>query len=294
MDARISTSCHAEGCSTWSGAFHLMLEDILRDGEDMAVSLPYPALRKHYLHLSHHLDSITEPRLVFINGGEDSNLLIAPACEENGGYEDGEESGPEVNEEGDDDETDDTLQGGAQKSPCLRDEHDGDPTFSTKTNTVIGFRTWSNAIFGDPLIATVFSNGPSPAFLDGYSHQNTCPSPSTYCQTPTTSAEICLLLYQAYHATVAIVKEFYHPQKDSTIRELAARKKLNEVLLKLRDVEERNVDGERPEPVHRRPSGDMSPAKKLKILEKGREQKERIMEREGVGSSRRQAVEVAE
>lgn len=301
MIKRPSTPANAtEGCTTWSEAFHLMLEDILRDAEDMAVSVPYPVLRKHFLRLHHHLDEVTVPRLVFTDGAEDSNVLVASDEEE--GLEDKahDESEDEENEKEDEDESDGTLHDGPARNPCWRQNQynkGSTSTITSKPQTVLGFRSWSNAIFGDPLIATIFSNKPSPSFLNGYRHNNPSASPFTSSQTSSheaTSAEIRLLLYQAYHATVTIVNEFYHPKKDSTTRELAARRKLNGILLRLNEVEERDVDGQRPEPVHRRPSGEMSPAKKLKSVEKERELRERKREKEGVGSSKRRGVEVAE
>jgi hypothetical protein len=289
----------AEGCTTWSEAFNLMLEDILRDAEDMAISIPYPVLRKHCLYLSHRLDEVTEPRLVFIDGVEDTNVLITSAEEEDGQYEAKDESEDEESVEENEDESDDSVQDGPRRSPCLRKKrHNKNPTATTSTPQIVfGFRNWSNAIFGDPLIAKVFSNNPPSSFLDRSCHRGSSTSPFASSKTSvhkTTSAEIRLLLYQAYHATVAVVHEFYHPKSDSTTRELAARRKLNDILLRLKQVEERDIDGQRLRPTHRRPSGDMSPAKKLKSVEKERDQRERRRERDEVGSSRRWEVEVVE
>lgn len=258
-----------EGCRTWSETFHLMLEDILRDAEDMAITVPYPAIRKHFLRLSYVLDEITEPRLVFIDGTEDSNVLVA--LEEEDESEDEDEDGSEEEDsesDSSDESTDDKNKDGRRKSPPTETIRGGQGAPSPKHAikkpiTITGLRDWSNAIFGDPLIAPVFSNNPSRDFLTGYHSTDTTAS---YLPTPPhirthediTPAEIRILLYQAYHATVAIVTEFYRPRIDSTTRELAARRRLNEILKRLGEVDD--PKGSR----HRRPSGEMSPAKKLK------------------------------
>ena len=64
------------GSKTWAEAFNVMLEGILRDGEDMAVLLPYEVVRSHYQRLSWRLDAVTLPRLVILDGGSETNLMI--------------------------------------------------------------------------------------------------------------------------------------------------------------------------------------------------------------------------
>ncbi|THV52598.1 hypothetical protein BGAL_0074g00090 [Botrytis galanthina] len=63
------------GSSTWSEAFNTLLESILRDGEDMAVLLPYDVVRSHYQRLSWRMDAVKLPRLVLLDLGE-RNVMI--------------------------------------------------------------------------------------------------------------------------------------------------------------------------------------------------------------------------
>jgi hypothetical protein len=64
------------GSKTWSEAFNALLEGILRDGEDMAVLLPYEVVRSHYQRLSWRLDAVTLPRLVMLDAGSETNVMI--------------------------------------------------------------------------------------------------------------------------------------------------------------------------------------------------------------------------
>ncbi|KAK3384765.1 hypothetical protein B0H63DRAFT_394338 [Podospora didyma] len=215
------------GTGTWTMAFHSMLEGILRDGEDMAVTIAYSAIRRHFHRLSYFLDAITVPRLVVVDGAEEANTLVTDRSEENS------ESGV-----------------GEDQAPSYE---------------VSGIRDWSSCIFGDPLFATVFSSQPSEGFLEGFNGSKieegaSRPgiSLSRDLIQDVESAEVRLLLYQAYHATVSIVKEFYRPRVDSSKRELEARRRLNEVLARLADVQDD------PKKRHQRPSGEMSPAKRIK------------------------------
>jgi hypothetical protein len=159
--------------------------------------------------------------------------------------------------------------------------------------TVTGLRDWSNSIFGDPLMSFVFNQDPSPEFLRGFSRHSPPPS---FHRDPTTSriatyrtlfsspppdikpavtasdegeeqedliedrdnAPVRLLLYECYHAAVAVVQQFYRPGHDSTRREMAARRRLATVLNKLAEVDE--TTGKRA----RRPSEDSWPVKKAR------------------------------
>ena len=142
-----------------------------------------------------------------------------------------------------------------------------------------GLRDWSSCVFGDPLLATVFSDPllqdqqkqPSAAFLQGFNDGTPGDSPSSPARRlpfplnrdiiqDMDTAWIRLLLYQVYHAVARIVREFYRPRPDSSVRELEARRSLNEVLAKLAEVPD---DAKRR---HQRPSGEMSPAKRSKGL----------------------------
>lgn len=156
-----------------------------------------------------------------------------------------------------------------------------DTRYHSPNIRVTGLRDGSNCIFGDPLLATVFSRDrPSREFLRGFSGRPFSLRPRRMDHDPTDEdssynfamrinrdvygdtieapeeAHIRLLLHQCYHAAVAVVKEFYRPHNDSTSRELAARKRLNIVLARLAEI------GDDPKRGHVRPSGETSLAKK--------------------------------
>ncbi|KAL2179439.1 uncharacterized protein P884DRAFT_297808 [Thermothelomyces heterothallicus CBS 202.75] len=228
------------GAGTWSVAFHSMLEGVLRDGEDMAVVIPYPTIRKHFRRLGYLLDEITIPRLVVVEGAGEANVLVA---------EEGEWKG---------------------------DERDGAPE-EKGILKLTGLRDWSSAIFGDPLLATIFSDPvgnrqpPSSAFLEGFNAEDLdhnsghdpgarrLPYPLDLDHTiiqGVDTAWIRILFYKVYHAVTRIVREFYRPRPDSSARELEARRQLNGVLAKLAEV---SGDAKKRHP---RPTGEMSPAKR--------------------------------
>ncbi|KAK4452058.1 hypothetical protein QBC34DRAFT_294188 [Podospora aff. communis PSN243] len=207
------------GTKSWSLAFQAMLEGILRDGEDMAVGVPYVAARKQFSRLGYVLDGVKTARLVVVDGAAEDNVLV---------------------------------QNGA----------------------VTGLSDWSNCLFGDPLFATVFSEGPSDGFMEGFNDSSatmTNTDMGTF-QLATSdavveevgTAKVRVLLYGMYHALVTIVKEFYRPRVDSGAREMEGRKRLNEVMGMLASIDVVERDVEVPKRIHRRGSGEMSPAKRLK------------------------------
>jgi hypothetical protein len=70
------------GSKTWAEAFNVLLEGILRDGEDMALLLPYEVVRSHYERLSWRLDAVTLPRLVVLDAGSETNVMIERKSED--------------------------------------------------------------------------------------------------------------------------------------------------------------------------------------------------------------------
>lgn len=212
----------------------------MRDGEDMAVVMAYPTIRRHFRRLGYLLDEVTVGRLVVVRAGGRGNVLVdGGGGGEGGGRGEGKGKGLEAGEETE-------FEGNAETNdePPLQSD--------TQILTLTGLRDWSSAIFGDPLLATVFSDPhqlpPSPSFLDGFNNSfspdsnppnNTTNLPyplnPTIIQSPAT-AHIRLLLYQVYHAVARIVSEFYRPRQQSSTRELEARRKLNEVLARLAEV----------------------------------------------------------
>jgi hypothetical protein len=65
-----------KGPKTWSEAFNLILEGILRDGEDMAVLLPYEVVRAHHQRFAWRLDAVKIPRLVVLDAGTETNVMV--------------------------------------------------------------------------------------------------------------------------------------------------------------------------------------------------------------------------
>ncbi|KAH8887098.1 hypothetical protein GQ53DRAFT_727114 [Thozetella sp. PMI_491] len=232
------------GANTWSVAFHSMLESILRDGEDMAVMLPYPTIRKHFRNLEHLLDYVETPRLVAMDGCQDSNGTTNRLQNPPG-------TGKETQGESCDEKaTKDKATGGGSRGRI----------------SVTGLQDWSKCFFGDPLLASVFDSEPSHAFLQGFSGLvgNAGLSELGLESKLIDDGEHALsrvLLYRMYHAIVCIVSEFYRPRSESSERELTARRRLNGLLLRLGELDASVVDTKRR---HRRPTSDMSPAKKPK------------------------------
>jgi len=66
----------SSGHTTWGEAFRSLLESVLRDSEDMLVSLPYEIIRYHAGKHKRHLDEIKEPRLVALDAGTPQSVLL--------------------------------------------------------------------------------------------------------------------------------------------------------------------------------------------------------------------------
>jgi hypothetical protein len=65
-----------KGYKTWRDAFFSFLESILRDGEDMLVTIPYNEIRLCIARHAQYLDEVTQPCLVALNVCEPQNVLI--------------------------------------------------------------------------------------------------------------------------------------------------------------------------------------------------------------------------
>lgn len=186
-DTNTSSSPEMRGSSSWSEAFGLLLEGILRDGEDMSVLVPYQSLRNHYRRLSWHLDAVTSPRLLMLDAGREINVMIERSTEEGG-------------------------------------------TVPRDGYRLVGLRSWSQGVFGDPLLCDCFEN-PSEAFLEGWR------GGTTDIIEDLENADIRLLIYCCFRAVVIIVTEYYRPQGDSSRRELEGRRLLTSALAALEKIE---------------------------------------------------------
>jgi hypothetical protein len=262
-------------------AFNSLLEGVLRDCEDMAVMIAYSSIRRHFSRLGYLLDTVHTPRLVVLDAADDSNVLVLPSpnrgssvrqddskCQshsDKSDYEATERAWPTASGVPSDSndkafQAGDTEGGGKGGEGALRHNLFG---FS-----VVGLRDWGNSVFGDPLMAKVFSEGPTAELLrgfDGTDRENgrRLIGHGVDDAVRDGCASVRLLFYEVYHLTACIVKEFYRPKSEGRIRELAARKKLNEVLAKLEEIEDDPKRG------LRWPTGEMSAAKKQKTDQDG-------------------------
>ncbi|KAL4729602.1 hypothetical protein ACLX1H_004022 [Fusarium chlamydosporum] len=271
----------SKGAESWRVAFHSLMESVLRDGEDLTIMLNYKSVRHQFARFAHLLDAVVTPRLVIMDAGEDSNSLVHRSCEI------GKTSCAPAGE----------MKGGlpsklvrevSRKSELVRTRRpDYRIVIQNATNEnedlsileesvgkdieLTGLRQWSNCIFGDPLIASIFSKTPSPSenFWRGFDK----PLPGQNTESPSIiedreNAHIRILLYECYHALVALVGEYYRPQNDSSKKELAARKQLASVLAQLEELD--GMGRQR----RRRPSGEMSPAKRPRSGQESEEDSE--------------------
>ncbi|KAI6355091.1 hypothetical protein MCOR25_008342 [Pyricularia grisea] len=197
--------------NTWSSAFQSMMEGVLRDAEDMVIHIPYAAIRAQMRRLCLYLNVVTTPKLVLVDAGEPTNLLVRTRG----------------------------LSSDDRAHVCASTSVSGQGTFgnqgSGKQFGVEGLADWSNAYFGDPLFTKAFSRQPSRSFLDGfYGGMESADDECLRYHQDTSGVRI--LLYSCYHLTVSIVQEYYRPRQGSTEREMEARRKLGEVLATLAAV----------------------------------------------------------
>lgn len=66
------------GKRSWKEVFVALVEDIIRDSEDVFVNIPYTEIRQHIRRLSPALDEVTVPRLVVMDLGRPSQVLLDP------------------------------------------------------------------------------------------------------------------------------------------------------------------------------------------------------------------------
>jgi len=210
------------GSQTWSEAFNNLLEGILRDGEDMKVLLPYETVRDHYQRLSWHLDAVTLPRLVILDAGSETNVMVDRRLDENASS---------------------SSTGGGVK--------------------VTGLRSWSQGVFGDPLLGDSFES-PSEGFLEGWR----AGGGDEDVIEDKANAEVRLLIYRCYRAVVSIVTEHYRPQADSSRRELDGRRKLTSALAELEKIDVVVSDAlKRARSLSGEASGDEDSSKRQKLDE---------------------------
>lgn len=65
-----------KGSSSWREAYLALQESVLRDAEDMLITVPYESIRYWVGRHIHCLDEVTEPRLVALHVCDPQNVLI--------------------------------------------------------------------------------------------------------------------------------------------------------------------------------------------------------------------------
>lgn len=103
---------------------------------------------------------------------------------------------------------------------------DGKSTIPSRYPRLTGLRSWSQGIFGDPLISSCFEEA-TEGFLEGWrdGFEEVIEDGE--------NAEIRLLLYKCFRAVISIVTEYYRPRPDSSRKELDARRRLTSALEEL-------------------------------------------------------------
>jgi hypothetical protein len=107
------------------------------------------------------------------------------------------------------------------------------PSTAAAEVKVTGLRSWSQGVFGDPLIASCFDEA-SEGFLEGWRMGGEGKEEVVEDEE---NAGGRMLLYACYRAVVGIVAEYYRPQGDSSRRELEGRRRLTNVLKDLEGVD---------------------------------------------------------
>ncbi|KAK7931967.1 hypothetical protein PG985_002679 [Apiospora marii] len=178
------SSVGSESVATWSTAFLALMENILRDGEDVALMINYSLIRGHLARLSYTLDDVTDSRLVLFDAASDANVLVTRSSKDEQ-LKDGSPKAGITKNAGR--QTKSSLTSG---SPCYSHREAGTTKDSFKcvggasgmqgaadvaeTNhiSVTGLQDWSNCVFGDPLMVKAFSRNPSSDFLRGFRGQS--------------------------------------------------------------------------------------------------------------------------
>lgn len=202
------------GRKSWSTCFRGYIEEVSADLSDFYIQMRFDVLRDHYSRFKHLLDKVETPRLVAMQGTDDSNVMVSITGETDGPMEGGWSDGgahPISSPKGT------SFKMGARSTP-------GDIT-------VTGLRDWSFLCFGDPLFSYVFQSEPSFEFHRGL---RTCFSDSDPLrQEPPIEDEnhapVRLAMYKAWHAACGVARQ-YRCVRDNTDAEMTWRGKFIDAL----------------------------------------------------------------
>jgi hypothetical protein len=134
------------------------------------------------------MDAVTVPRLVVLDIGADTNVMVE------------------------------------------RQNSNQPASIDVEVPRLTGLRSWSQGLFGDPLVAYCFDE-PTAGFWEGWNQGG------EEVIEDQEGVHTRTMLYRCYHAVVMIVTEFYRPQADSSRRELEGRRKLTSALAELEKLD---------------------------------------------------------
>ena len=160
------------GDRTWSETYDRLIREASSERRGKRLDIPFDRVRIHFERFRGILDNIMRPRLVALDGGDDANALV-------------------IREAPTDRPREPTSSVDRLQPP------DGQDLIR-----LTGLQDWSNVIFGDPLIASIFSRNPSADVLKGFTRSAIVDTLSK--DLPRGSFEdqrhvhVRLLLYQCY------------------------------------------------------------------------------------------------
>ncbi|KHO01097.1 uncharacterized protein MAM_00098 [Metarhizium album ARSEF 1941] len=236
----------------WSDAFLSLFESVLRDAEDVALSLEYDRLRFHAGRFKKILDEVTVPCLVILDAGEYVNVHIAPSgdsatqelkdfMQRHGQTHFGTEKPQHVAAA--------LLEPYRPAEKQADDKPDPVPAAPTTTchspnvPRVIGVQDWHNSVFGDPLFTSVLTRSKNTNIWDGLMNQNGHVESKAIREAiglakDSQHVDVRRLLYDCYHSATTIVKEYYRVTVDGDDRELPARRRLLQAIVRLDDLDD--------------------------------------------------------
>lgn len=224
-----------ETFTKWSDAFGNLLNGAIQDAQASQITAAYDSIRRLYRRFSFVLDTILEPRLVIIDAGLDSNILVSERSRGDDSDDTSEDDDSEKNDSSDDSDSSSSS------------ENSSDLKCSIK---VTGLREWTKAIFGDPLMSVAFSRDPSKNLIQGFRTRlegalDDLDDVSESRSREKRAMQIRLNLYRVYHALNAISVEYIRRDGGSDPRELKARKALVEAVRELEAFEEHETSKRR-------------------------------------------------
>ncbi|KAG8409612.1 hypothetical protein J3458_018707 [Metarhizium acridum] len=238
----------------WSDAFLWLLESVLRDAEDVSLSLEYDRLRFHAGRFKKILDEVTVPCLVILDAGEYVNTHIITSSDST--TQDLKVSMQRHGKTSFQTEKPQTVAAPLlEANRSARNERKDDERgpvpvlvpITTRQNPdtprVIGIQDWHNSVFGDPLFTSVLTRNKNTDMLDGLMDQtghveSKAVRQAIHLAKDFQHVDVRRLLYDCYHSVTAIVTGYYRMTVDGDDRELPARRRLVQAIVRLDDLDD--------------------------------------------------------